>query len=230
MNKPYIKKFSSINHFDVWLVDGMYIRANMDKEFTNFGQHYRFTFIPENELWIDHERVPGEENFFIQHMVIENHLMAKGTSYEEALAKADAAELRQRRKVDFIKQARKVEPNEELIKSIHIQLLTTYSKNLQVWLVSGRKVRDHFYIEFTEGGHDKVYNFIPPKEVWIDDDLPLRDRKFVLLHELHERALMAKGMSYSEAHNRASMLEYHCRHNDKNTDECLKKELENNVV
>lgn len=227
MNKPYMKKFSSINHFDVWLVDGPYVRAHFDNEFTNFAQHYRFEFIPENEFWIDHERVPGEENFFIHHMIIEHRLMAQGLSYEQALAKADAAELRQRRKVDFIKQEHKVQPDKQLINKIHIKLLTTYSINLQVWLVSGRMVRDHFYIEFTEGGHDKVYSFVPPLEVWIDDDLPIRDHKFILLHELHERALMAKGMSYGEAHNRASLLEYHCRNNSMNVDECLKKELEN---
>jgi hypothetical protein len=27
----------------------------MDEEFTNFGQHYRYPYIPKNELWIDQE-------------------------------------------------------------------------------------------------------------------------------------------------------------------------------
>ena len=113
MNKPYIKKFSTVNHFDVWLVDGHYIRAHLDNEFTNFGQHYRFTFIPENEFWIDHERVSGEEQFFIHHMIIEYDMMAKGLSYEQAIGKADTAELRQRRKIDFLKYQPHVKPNEE---------------------------------------------------------------------------------------------------------------------
>ena len=39
----------------VWVVDGEYIRTYVDEEFTNFGQHYRFPYIPENEFWLDRE-------------------------------------------------------------------------------------------------------------------------------------------------------------------------------
>ena len=63
-------------------------------------------------------------------------------------------------------------------------------------------------------------------EVWLDDDLSINDRKFVLIHELRERSLMAKGMSYAQAHNRASVLEFHCRRHPEELDELLNKELE----
>ena len=50
MKKPYIKKYGKVSGFKIYLVDGKYIRSNMDEEFTNCGQHYQFKFIPKDEL------------------------------------------------------------------------------------------------------------------------------------------------------------------------------------
>jgi len=59
--------------------------------------------------------------------------------------------------------------------------------------------------------------------------------KYVLLHELHERNLMAKILKkkikrsrseiYLTAHHSASNIEYFCRHHPKELDKALKKEL-----
>jgi len=57
--------------------DGVYIRGHIDEEFTNFGQHYRFPFIPERELWIDAEAKDDERAFFIDHLLVEHDLMAR---------------------------------------------------------------------------------------------------------------------------------------------------------
>ena len=67
MEKPYVRKLDQIEEIAVWIVDGVYIRKNIDEEFTNFGQHYRFRFIPMREFWIDQEHGPGEQQFFIDH-------------------------------------------------------------------------------------------------------------------------------------------------------------------
>ena len=171
MNKPYLKKFSTVGHFDVWLVDGNYICAAMDREFTNFGQHYRFHFIPPHEFWIDKEHVPGEEPFFIEHLLRENYLMAQGGKYEEAVGIADKAEKRERKKIDFIKKGEKPLGKCAQLELIHEKLLKEFGDHPKVWLVKGRAVRDYCFIEFTEGGHDKVSNFVPAGEVWIDDDV-----------------------------------------------------------
>ena len=48
-------------------------------------------------------------------------------------------------------------------------------------------MRSVFDIDFTAGGHDYVYEFVPENEVWIDDDIEEQERGYVLLHELHER-------------------------------------------
>ena len=120
MKKPYIKKFSKISEFTVWIVDGKYIRKNLNEEFTNCGQHYEFVFIPKNEFWIDKERQPGEEKYYIESMLITNHLMAKGFSRKEAIKKADAVERRERANSMLMKREVKLKKYpEKLINSIH---------------------------------------------------------------------------------------------------------------
>lgn len=238
MKKPYIKKYVKISNFVVWIVDGKYIRKNLDEEFTNFGQHYRFHYIPRNEFWIDKQYGNGDERkFFIDHMLIENRLMASGKNYSDAIRVADKMEMQERGKSKLIRDEQKKRSNKELlIRKIHKRKIKTYSKTVTVWIVNGKQVRDLLFIDFTEGGHDKVYPFVPDKEIWIDDDIGPEERKFVLLHEIHERNLMAKGWPYSvnkgkhslhkSAHTSASRIEYFCRHHPSKVDEMLKKEIE----
>ncbi|MFH1503410.1 MAG: hypothetical protein ABIE36_02020 [Candidatus Diapherotrites archaeon] len=224
--KPYIKKFSEISGFKVWIVNGEYIRANIEREFTSYGQHYRFNFIPQDEFWIDRQKVPGEEKFYINYLLMENRLMSKGVDYNEAVDKANAVERKERIKEYLVRKGietkRKIK---ETADSVHKQLLKKYSGKLKVWIVDGRLVRDLFFIDFTEGGHDKVYSFIPQGEIWLDDDLTLREIKFVLLHEVHERNLMSSGEDYASAHESSSKIEYFCRKNPKLLDGYLKREF-----
>jgi len=230
MKKPYMKKFSKIANFIVWIVDGKYIRSNIDEEFTNFGQHYRFEFIPKNELWIDKEGVPGEEKFYINYLLAENRFMAKGMNYPNAVDKANVIERKERKKDYLMKKGMETEKRaKEDIDFVHKRLLNGYSnKKVKVWIVDGEAVRDLFYIDFTEGGHGYVYPFVPKDEVWIDDDLTPGEIKFVLLHEMHERALMSKGMKYDPAHKSSSEIEYYCRKHPKELDKNLKKEIKEN--
>ena len=86
---PYLKKGETRGDCQVWIVDGAYIRGHIDEEFTNFGQHYRYSYIPKKEFWIDNEAKPDERAFFIEHLLTEYNLMAKGMSYDDALVQAD---------------------------------------------------------------------------------------------------------------------------------------------
>ena len=191
MKKPYLKKGGKVAGFTIWIVDGKYVRCNIDEEFTNFGQHFRFRFIPENEFWLDKEHGDGnEEKYFVEHMLAENRFMAAGMTWKRANEKADMIEKRERNKAEALKTVDK----KNCIDKIHKKLLKKYSKKIKVWVVNGMLVRDLYFTDFTEGGHDKVYSFVPEKEVWLDDDLSLREMKFVLLHELHERHLMRLGL------------------------------------
>jgi hypothetical protein len=97
-------------------------------------------------------------------------------------------------------------------------------------VVDGELVRDLYYIDFTEGGHDKVYKFVPPKEVWIDDDVSPAERKFILLHELHERHLMDLGWTYDKAHPDSSRIEFDGRRHPDKMDARLRAEIEINRI
>ncbi len=89
-------------------------------------------------------------------------------------------------------------------------------------------MRDLFFVDFTEGGHDKVYNFVPPGEVWIDDGILLPERRYTIVHELHERHLMSQGGKYDKAHRSASRLEYECRQHPRKLAQEIKKAIEQN--
>ncbi len=212
LKPPYIEKIDERGDLSVWIVDGSYIRGHVDEEFTNFGQHYRYPYIPVNELWIDREAEHDERQFFIEHLLVEHRLMAKGMPYEKALPEADRMERRERRRsgdVNLMTHHGQKLPNG---KDVHERLWRTLDNGVTVWIVDGRLVRSVFDIDFTEGGHDHVYEFVPQNEVWIDDAIVESERGYVLLHELHERNRMAEGWSYNKAHYESSRLEYRCRH------------------
>jgi hypothetical protein len=225
--KPYLKKLDEIGSITVWIVDGQYVRKYLDEEFTNFGQHYRFPFIPRSEFWIDREFGPGEQQFFIDHLLVEHRFMAAGMAYDRALEKADLVEKRERHKTELIKEIQTLKKT-ALIENIHKRMLKKYSRGVKVWIIKGELVRGLFFIDFTEGGHDKVYHFVPKKEVWLDDDLGPRERRYVLLHELHERYLMSQGWTYSRAHREASKIEYHFRAHPDALEAGLRREIQRN--
>ena len=238
MALPYLKKIKEFPHgITVFEVDGDYVRTNVDTEFVNFGHHHKHQHIPENEFWIDKERVPGEEKFFIDHLLVEHRLMTHGKSFKEASDFAERVEKREREKSYRFKKVAKIAHSKEFLEKIHKDILGTYGF-LTAWVVDGELIRDFLYINFTEGGHDLVYSFIPDFEVWIDNDLLENERLFVLLHELHERNLMAQGWCYdlpsetsdciqgTAAHQSASEIEYRSRHKPDLLLEHIQKETE----
>lgn len=220
---PYVKKAGQRGKINIWIVDGTYVRTHIDEEFTNYGQHYNFKYIPKDEFWLDREEKPDEQKFFIDHLLVEHRLMAKGVSYNDALEQADKIELSERRKSGDVRKLTKGKnlPN---VEKVHVRLWKKLETPVSVWIIDGRLVRSVFDVDFTEGGHDYVYEFVPQNEVWIDNDLEEVERPYVLLHELHERNLMAKGWDYDRAHEDSSKIEYHCRHNPNELHIALGKE------
>jgi hypothetical protein len=224
MKKPYIKKVGIFSGFNVWIVNGKYVRENLDKEFTNFGQFHDFKFIPKNELWLDREHNANEQKFFIHNMLAEHRMIKEGTDPSKARKLAGRLEKRERAKLKIIKKAlKKTQHKDNVLVKIHKKLLKGYSNNkVKVWIVRGDLVRSLFFVDFTEGGNDQIYSFVPDGEIWLDDDLSPKEMDFVLLHELHERNLMKKGISYwsaknpkKTAHWSAQKIEFLCRKNPK---------------
>src|SRR6266498_4830646 len=63
--EPRVKRVGSRNGLTVWLVDGSWVRKNIDEEFSNFGHHYTYDEIPKGELWLDDETDPDERKFYV---------------------------------------------------------------------------------------------------------------------------------------------------------------------
>lgn len=235
MKKPYLRKFSKISKFTVWIVDGKFIRDNINIEFTNYAQNYMFDFIPKNEFWIDDASTKGEEKFYMNSMLRMNQLMANGISHQVACKIADDLEKRERMQALAEKMDIPIKEVEKLGRKVHLKLVEQ-SGPLKIWIVDGNIIRTLFFADFQEGGNDKVYSFVPRNEIWIDDALKKKERKFILLHELHERRLMTEGMRYDylpweeasedTAHQNASRLESYYRKHPKEVDQAIKEEIE----
>jgi hypothetical protein len=222
-NLPYLQLIGHRGNISIWVVDGTYVRTHLDEEFTNYGQHFAFDCIPADEFWLDKEAKPDEQRFFIDHLLVEHRLMSKGVPYDSALEAADRAEMAERKKSGDVRKLTKGGNLPDPTK-VHDHLWKTLESGVSVWIVDGRLVRSVFDDDFTEGGHDYVYEFVPHNEVWIDNDLEELERPYVLLHELHERNLMAKGWTYSKSHEDASKIEYYYRHHPNELHEALATE------
>ncbi len=140
------------------------------------------------------------------------------------LEEADKTERRERSRAGEVR--RLTHHGKELPdgKEVHERLWKKLEGGVSVWIVNGRLVWSVFDIDFTEGGHDYVYEFVPENEVWIDNDIEEKERGYVLLHELHERNRMTSSWSYNKAHAESSHLEYHCRHHPDELHEALAAE------
>ncbi len=228
MKNTYVKKIGNLDGIDFWLVDGFWIRGNIEEEFTNCADNFNFKFIPKNEVWIDKDNNKNEIKYFIKFYTMKKKFLDMGKKYKDVIRLAEAEEKKERLKSD---KAKKLlgKSKKAIIEKIHKKLLKKYSNNkIKIWVVDGFLVRSLFFLDFTHGGHDLVYKFVPKNEVWIDDVTSLKDLKYVLIHELHERRLMKKGMKYNNAHyNFASKIELYLRKHPKKINEILKKEIKN---
>ncbi|MFH0956451.1 MAG: hypothetical protein V1813_01165, partial [Candidatus Aenigmatarchaeota archaeon] len=212
---PYIRKLRQLSKITVWLVDGEYVRKNVCEDFVNYDHHGRLPFIPEDEFWIAQGSDQNEMKFYIDRMYVEHVLIASGMGYDRASEKAAIFEKRERAKFLAKEKLGSLGGNIKLFKMVRKKLLKSYSGRVKVWVVDGTLVRDFFFTDFGGGGHDRIYHFVPENEIWIDDDISEGERKFIILHELHERGLMAAGASYADGHAKATVIEDFFRHHPK---------------
>jgi hypothetical protein len=73
---------------------------------------------------------------------------------------------------------------------------------LVVKIVSGETIRNDIHMDFTQGGNEGVYAYVPRGEIWIDDAMGPLDRTATVLHEMVERdQMLRRGLSYERAHD-----------------------------
>lgn len=197
ISKYHLKLIKDLGAVQIWEIDGAKLRAEKDIEFSNFGMYPDFDYIPQNELWLDHECHPDEQKFFIDHMFSQWKALKHGYTNDQAIEKAYKVEKAERKKAG---------DNGD----VHVKKYGETSDGLTIWIVNGRLVRSKYFIDFVEGGHFYVYPWVPKDEVWLDDDLMPQEFPFVLLHELNERNLMSQGWIYDKAHENSSAIEFKC--------------------
>lgn len=228
----HVKNIGEHDGFSVWLVDGEKIRKDIDENFVQYDHHARFRFIPGDEIWIDQETNEDERKYFIEHAVREHAFMDEGMSLGEAVEKADKLEAHERRESPRVKNILHAHhARKKALEKIRKEKIHEYSSDdIHVYLVYGEYVRDIYLVGYSEGGHDLVYSFIPRGEVWIEEVLHPSERKFIILHELHERYLMSEGKDYPHAHKGATIIEDHFRENPDGLEERIREELGKNAA
>lgn len=87
------------------------------------------------------------------------------------------------------------------------RLIGSVDGGVKVLAVDGDAVKERLYMDFVEGGNDIRYEFIPKGQIWIDNTMDLYDWPYVIYHEVNERRLMSKGMSYDKAHAISNRVE-----------------------
>lgn len=226
----HVKHIDTVGPFAIWLVDGEYVRKELNENFVKFDHHAHFPFIPAHELWIDQETNFIEHPLFVHHFLAERALLDSGVSEGRAHEAANTLEQYARLKAFASEFAQFKRDKKALLARIKKTALPEYSNNaVRVWIIDGKLVRDFFLIEYAEGGHDRVYTFIPPGEIWVEEVLSETERKFIILHELHERLLMGEGKKYPEAHHGATIIEDHYRDHPAELEDRIREELAKHV-
>lgn len=194
-----------------YIVDGEYIRKNIDEEFSNFAQHFDKQYVPESEIWLDKENVPNEYPYTLDNALTQRLEMARGKSFNEALKRGNAVEKRERQRANPPKKGdEKLSP--QLVEDAKKELLGTIGKDkIPVWLVAGDMLRE-VDPDFVEGGNDGAYKWMPKKTIIIDDDISPEERTAIIIHEGTERdRIINQGMTYDQAHKLSSQDEHEYR-------------------
>jgi hypothetical protein len=165
--------------------------------------------IPKGEIWVADD--VEDQRWILDGALARQLALDRGANSSDAYDHGLRVERAEQEKYNGIK----LRGPGEVPAGVRQQYLGLY-KGLRVWSVDGPLVRETWKTDFTQGGHDLVYPWIPgPDEVWLESDLKVEERPDVLLHEGNEHGLMADGMGYDEAHRRSSRVEFAARERKK---------------
>jgi hypothetical protein len=81
-------------------------------------------------------------------------------------------------------------------------------ERLDAHLVDGEWIRNHLDIDFTNGAHHLTRPYIPREEIWVDREAPgAGELEFLVRHQVRQRELMLRGVSYLRALARCNRVE-----------------------
>jgi hypothetical protein len=112
------KRIGTLCGLEVWFVNGHYIRDNIYIDFTEGGNHERYDWIPDGEIWIDEEVKPEEVTVTIFHEFTEQKVMCeKGWDYDHAHDFASGLEIAMRQDDELKTRFEKLIRLEPVLKS-----------------------------------------------------------------------------------------------------------------
>jgi len=91
---------------------------------------------------------------------------------------------------------------------------TKMANGIKTYIVDGDFIRSNINVDYVEGGHGYVYDYVPKDEIWVEEMEDRKEMWFNFQHELYERALMKADpkLDYSDAHDKAVARETKQRH------------------
>ena len=92
----------------------------------------------------------------------------------------------------------------------------------KIFDVDGKIVRENVDIDFTNGGNNYQYLYVPKGEIWVEGE-DEHDEAAIVLHEYVESMHMADGDAYVDAHDKASAAEMAFREEGNCTIKKIKK-------
>ena len=205
----------------IWIVDGLTVRREIFDQFLYGGNDERYTFIPQDEIWIDNAISAEEFKYTLAHELNERNLMAnKGIGYDVAHDSSLSLERVMRMEdlkisLNHEKNLPRVSPSDcDGIKEISglpdsITLHGIYRerieilKGIEIWVVDGAAVRRSIYPDFGLSGNDLAYRFIPRNEIWIDGQVSVEETVFSINAEMAERNFLLKGIPYNDSYQKA---------------------------
>lgn len=211
INNIYLDTLAVYGQIQIILVNGDLVRTLINEEFTDFAFHEIISAIPADQIWIDNATEPQERPFFIDNALAMRNAMRAGKSYDEALSIGQKVEDRERHIAGLLKNDKFVQDGDYMKAVIHT---LPAPPGMYADLVDGDYIRDHLDPYFVEGGNAAKYKWMPKNTVCVEQAITPEERPFILLHEVTEMNLMYKGMSYNDAHRRASEIEYKARINN----------------
>jgi hypothetical protein len=209
---PFKAQYGNVK---VKLVDPTAIRNSSlaNEEFTDYELHANLPkLIPENEIWLG-RNIDAKERPILVHTALEElRGLAQGLSKSKAYDRALLYQEHLRKHADGYAPkgnvaVRKVDP-----KCYVEKMGETKEPMLAVWIVDGDRVRADYKSDGVEGFNGAEDKFVPTGEIWIERDVPPKERPFIAAHEVSEFHLMTdRGMKYGAAHDIASKIEFYYR-------------------
>jgi hypothetical protein len=215
IKKKLIDQYGKIK---VYVVNGNAVRnsSKASEEFGGSSTHANLpTTVPENEIWIEDDVKPEERPILIHSDLYQIRMMMHGMSLGKAYDLQIKKEKDYRESISLSKK-HPLSTNKPADPSIYLKKYGYIkSGSINVWIVSGEKVRNRYKTDWIEGGNPAVYGFNPNDEIWLEFGIHEEEFPCILLHEYVEmNIMMYRGLDYNHAHEIAAKVEWQMRCDD----------------